>query len=163
MKTLVRVLVVGLVCAMAAACGSSGSTTATPTGAAPSVAASYVGATLTCDQFKVRAANLVSYIHYASLNVGTTNDSASYFVEMQQAMADLKANAPACAPASSASLDELQAKVDAAQAGYQASDAADAVTADKVLFDALAAQGALTWTAMQMDTQAWDTVLRYSA
>lgn len=150
------IVLLAVVLLTATACGSSSSST--PSGAATSPVAA---ATVSCSEFPVEAAHLVSYVHYASLNVGTANDSSSVMTEMSDAVATMQASAPACAPGATAQLDALAASVASLKAAYVPGTDAAAIAADKTALESTVASAKAAWTAMKMDTAPWDTVLKY--
>jgi hypothetical protein len=150
------IVLMAVVLLTATACGSSSSST--PSGAATSPVAA---ATVSCTEFPVEAAHLVSYVHYASLNVGTTNDPSSLMTEMSDAVATMQASAPACAPGATAELDALATSVASLTSSYVPGTDAAAIAADKAALEATVASAAAAWTAMKMDAAPWDTVLKY--
>jgi hypothetical protein len=91
---------------------------------------------LTCTNFNQAAAHMLTYAHDASLNVGTNNDTAPTFLDMNEAMGVLTAMAPECAPKAVGAI------------------AAMGVSAGEVA-------GVAAWTAMGKDPTAWDTALQF--
>ena len=146
------VLIVATGCAGSTDPISGGSTTP----AAPAAAA-----TVSCAEFPVEAAHIVSYVHYASLNVGTTNDSTSLMTELSDAVATLQASAPACTPKATTELDALAASVASLKSAYVPGADAAVVTADKAAIESTVASARAAWVAMAMDPAPWDTVLKY--
>lgn len=146
------VLIAATGCASSSSPDSGGLTTP----AAPAAAA-----TVSCAEFPVEAAHVVSYVHYASLNVGTTNDPASLMTELSDAVATLQASAPACAPKATAQLDALATSVASLKGAYVPGTDAAVVTADKAAIESTVATARTAWVAMAMDPSPWDTVLKY--
>lgn len=163
-----------IVCLALSACGSSSSTPAQPTApvpaastaaAAPAAAApmptSSPTGELSCANFDQEAAHLITYAHYASLNVGTMNDTVPSFADMNEAMGVMTAMAPQCAPKAVEAITALGAAAGAAAAAYKPGDAAADVAADKAALEALKASGVTAWTAMGKDPAAWESALRF--
>jgi hypothetical protein len=134
-----------------------------PSGSTSPTAVAYSPTTMSCDQFAVRAANLVTFVHYVGLNVGTSNDSSPYWAEMDQALADLKLNQPACAPDAARALDDLGAAVATLESGYKAGTDDAAQTLDRELLAQVTTAGAAAWTAMKLDAAPWETAVRTPA
>lgn len=162
-----------IVCLALSACGSSSSTPAQPTApvsaattaAAPVAAApmptSSPSGELSCANFDQEAAHLITYAHYASLNVGTMNDTVPTFADMNEAMGVMTAMAPQCAPKAVDAIAALGVAAGAAAAAYQPGDAATDVAADKAALEALKASGVTAWTAMGKDSAGWESALQF--
>lgn len=153
MRSMLRVLAAAAAVVLVAGCGSSGSGTPTSSQAPEPT---YSAVVLNCDQYPVRATNLYSHASKSGLNIGTTNSIDGYVTQMQEALADLELNAPACAPAAT---EELAALGDAIAAYAEAYEpTAEAADANNAALLALAAKGKLAWTAMGLDPSQWDGV-----
>ena len=175
--TLPRLAPVILACAALTACGSSASTTSSSAPPAPSAAASAVASApvaaaapmptssptgaLTCANFDEEAAHLVTYAHYASLNVGTNNDTVPTFGDMNEAMGVLTAMAPECAPKAVDAVAALGVAAGTAAATYLPGDDPTVTAADKAALESLKAAGVAAWTAMGKDPAPWDSALRF--
>ena len=147
--TLMRLLPTVLVCAALSACGSSSSSTtapsaqpssAQPVAAAPMPTSSPTGE-LTCTNIDGEAAHLVTYVHYASLNVGTTDDTAPTFADMNEALGVMTAMAPECAPKAVEAIAALGATAGQAAAVYAPGDDVAVKAANKTALEAIKAQG----------------------
>jgi hypothetical protein len=174
--TLIRLLPALAACAALAACGSSTATStpsqppaqasptaaasAAPVAAVPMPTSSPTGE-LTCTSFDLEAAHLVTYVHYASLNVGTNNDTVPTFTDMNEALGVLTAMAPKCAPKAVEAIAALGTAAGAAAAVYQPGDAAAVKAADKAALEAMKTQGVAAWTAMGKDPAPWETALSF--
>ncbi len=166
---LVRALPSLILAAMLAACGSSPtSTESTGSGATPASAplASVVpvapAGEVACTDVDMAAANFRTFVHYASLNVGTMNDSAPTYGDMAVALGVLAAGAPVCAPDA---VDEIEALTVAAQdaaAAYQPSEEPAAIAAQKQALTTLKDAGVAASTAMGMDPADWDLTLQFT-
>jgi hypothetical protein len=180
---LMWVIPLAAMCLLLAACGSSTGTVATSTPAAPSspsavatpsgpiTSAAPVAAVplptssptgeLTCPNFDQAAAHLLTYAHYASLNVGTNNDTGPTFSDMNEAMGILSAMAPECAPKAVDAITALGVSAGDVVATYRPGDDAAAKAADKAVLEAMKVAGVAAWTAMGKDPAAWDTTLQF--
>jgi hypothetical protein len=162
---LARALPILFLAAALAACGSTTSTE-TVTGATSAPLASVVPVApvgeVTCDDFAVAGANLRSYVHYASLSVGTMNDTAPTYGQMAVALGVMEAAAPTCAPDAVEEIDALTAAAQNAAAVFQPSEDASAKAAQKEALTAVRDAGATAWTAMGEDPADWDTTLRFT-
>ncbi len=171
--SILRTVPVIAACAILAACGSS---TSTESSSAPAVAASAVAqpaqaevpvplpsssptGELSCANFDMSAAHLVTDAHYASLNTGTNNDTQPSFADMNEAMGVLTAMAPKCAPDAVAAIAALGVAAGETVAAYQSGDDPAAITANKAAIEALKVKGVAAWTAMGQDPAAWDTAI----
>lgn len=156
------VLVVALATVLVAACGSSAGTAGSesPTTASPVPTAS-ASVIASCDELKVAASHLTTFVHYVSLNVGTENDSSSYFTEMRDTVASLKANQGVCSGDASAQIDALAAGVETLAAAYTPGEGVDTVAADKAAITALLPLGKAVFVALGLDPSSWDTAPRY--
>ncbi|MEI6362012.1 MAG: hypothetical protein WCP95_07750 [Actinomycetes bacterium] len=175
--TLKRLLPTVVVCAALTACGSStvsstasqtpalgnpsvAVTSAAPVAAAPMPTSSPSGE-LSCANFDQEAAHLITYAHYASLNVGTNNDTAPTFNDMNESLGVLTAMAPKCAPKAVEAIAALGSAAGAVAAVYQPGDDPAVKAADKAALEALKAEGLTAWTAMGKDTGPWETALNF--
>jgi hypothetical protein len=135
-------------------------TSAAPIAAVPMPSSSPTGE-LTCTSFDQAAAHMLTYAHYASLNVGTNNDTAPTFLDMNEAMGVLTAMAPECAPKAVAAIAAMGVSAGDVAATYKPGDDAAAKAADKAVLEALKVTGLAAWTAMGKDPTAWDTTLQF--
>jgi hypothetical protein len=152
-----------------AACGSSSTSTGTTAADASPASAPMASVVpvapigeVTCDDFDVAGANLRSYVHYASLSVGTTNDTAPTYGEMAVALGIMQAGAATCAPDAIEEIDALTVAAQDAAASFQPTTDAAAITAQKDALTALKDAGAVAWSAMGKDPADWDTTLRFT-
>jgi hypothetical protein len=164
-------------CAFLAACSSSTGATSSSTAAveaSPSIIAASAASIatipmpsssptgeLTCTNFDQAAAHMLTYAHYASLNVGTNNDTAPTFLDMNEAMGVLTAMAPQCAPKAVEAIAAMGVSAGEVAATYKPGDDAAAKAADMAVLEALKATGVAAWTAMGEDPTAWDTTLQF--
>jgi len=164
--TIARYLVPAVVAVVLTACGASTGTSSSPaaTGSSSSLSSSptFSATPMSCPEFDVTAAHLLTYVHYVSLDVGTDNDPSSYVDEMRQAVAELIANAPSCAAKAGSALTALSAANDALAGAYQPGAGAAQVAADKAALAAYVSVAKAAWTAMGKDPSPWDTELKYS-
>ncbi len=108
------------------------------------------------------AANFRTFVHYASLNVGTMNDSAPTYGDMAAVLGYLAAAAPECAPDAVDEIEALTAAAQEAAAAFQPSEEPAAIAAQKQALTALRDAGATTWTAMGLDPADWDLTLQFT-
>jgi hypothetical protein len=149
--------------ALVSACGSA--STSSPSAGSPSTASTSASASagsMSCTDFDLTAAHLMTYVHYVSLNVGTDNASSGYFAEMKDAVSALDANAAQCAPKASSAMAALRAATSALELAYKPGTDAATISADKAALAAYLVAAKSAWTAMGKDAQVWDTELRYS-
>ncbi len=155
-------VVVSLAAVLAAACGSSvgsgGSASSTAPVATPTPS---VSAIASCDELKVAASHLPTFLHYVSLNVGSGNDSSAYFTEMRDTVASLQAAGSACKADATAQLAALAAGVEALASAYQPGTDAATIAKDKAAVLALVPLGAAAFTALGMDPSSWSSAPRF--
>ena len=164
---LVNALPMVMLAAALVACGSATTSTETAAGGSvPAPLASVVpvapSGEVTCDDVDLAGANVRSYVHYVSLNVGTTNDSAPTYGEMAAALGVMAAGAPECAPDAVEEIGALTAAAHDAAAAFQPSTDPAAIAAQKEALTALKDAGVMAWTAMGKDPADWDTTLRFT-
>ncbi len=166
---LVRALPMLFLAAALAACGSSSTSTDTAAGAASPEAAPIASVVpvapagdVTCDDADMAGANFRTFVHYASLNVGTNNDSAPTFGDMAVALGMMAAAAPTCAPDAVEEIDALTVAAQNAAAAYQPGDDVTAIAAQKAALTAVKDAGAAAWTAMGQDPADWDLTLQFT-
>jgi hypothetical protein len=162
----------GLMLALAlavAACGSSTTsegTTSSAASSAPAALASVVpvapSGAVTCADADMAAANFRTYVHYASLNVGTMNDSVPTYGDMAVALGVLTAAAPTCMPDAADEIAALTAAAQDAAAAFQPSEDPAAIATQKQALTALRDAGATAWTAMGMNPADWDLTLQFT-
>lgn len=165
----VRVLPILMLAAMLAACGSSPTSTeqsdsgVTP---APAPLASVVpvapAGEVSCTDVDMAAAKFRTFVHYASLNVGTANDSVPTYGDMAVALGVMAAGAPSCAPDAVEEIDLLTAAAQDAAASFQPSPDPAAIAAQQEALTALKDAGVATWTAMGKNPADWDTTLQFT-
>ncbi len=152
-----------LATALVAGCGAStSSSSVSPPPVTTTASSSDSASSMSCTDFDMTAAHLLTYVHYVSLNVGTENSSAGYFSQMKDAVAALDANTAACAPKAAAAVAALGPATSALEAAYKSGKDAAAVAADKAALAAFLVVGKAAWTAMGKDPTIWDTELKYS-
>lgn len=156
-----QVLVTALAALLVAACGSSAGSGGAATSPAPATPTPSVSAIASCDELKVAASHLTTFVHYVALNVGSDNDSSAYFTEMRDTVASLQASQAVCPVDAKAELTALAAGVEALAAAYEPGTSADVIAADKAAVDALLPLGKAAYTALGMDPSPWDTAPRY--
>jgi hypothetical protein len=116
---------------------------------------------LTCTSFDEEAAHLVTYAHYASLNVGTNNDTVPTFADMNEAMGVLAAMAPECAPKAVDAIAALGTAAGETASVYKPGEDAGVKAADKAVLEALKVKGVAAWQAMGKDPAPWESALRF--
>jgi hypothetical protein len=104
---------------------------------------------------------LLTYAHYAGLNVGTNNDTTGSFSDMNEAMGILTAMAPECAPDSVEAIAALGVAAGQTAATYKPGDDEAVKAADKAALEELKAKGVVAWDAMGLDPAVWDTTIRF--
>ena len=87
-----HVLVTALDALLVAACGSSAGSGATSASPAQTTPTPSVSAIASCDELKVAAAHVTTFVHYIALNVGSDNDASAYFTERRDTVASLQAS-----------------------------------------------------------------------
>jgi hypothetical protein len=159
MKRSVLIIAAALV---VAACGSSSGTATPSTSTSPSTApVPSVSAIASCDEVKVAAAHLTTFLHYVALNVGSDNDSSAYFTEMRDTVASLQAAKGVCAGDATVQLAALAAGVETLAAAYQPGTDAATIAKDKAAVLALVPLGKAAFTALGMDPASWDDTARF--
>lgn len=156
-----------MLAAALAACGSS--TTSTETSPAQPTAAPLASVVpvapaeqVACTDVDMISANFRTFVHYASLNVGTTNDSAPTYGDMGATLGALAAVAPDCFPDAADEIEDLTVAAQDAAAAFQPSEEPAAIAAQKQALTALKDAGAVAWTAMGMDPADWDLTLQFT-
>ncbi len=115
-----------------------------------------------CADLDMAAANFRTYVHYASLNVGTMNDSAPTFGDMAGALGVMAAAAPDCVPDAVDDIESLTVAAQGAAAAFQPGEDPDAIAAQKQALTALKDAGVAAWTPMGMDPADWDLTLQFT-
>ncbi len=156
-----HVLVTALAALLVAACGSSAGSGATSASPAQTTPTPSVSAIASCDELKVAAAHVTTFVHYIALNVGSDNDSSAYFTELRDTVASLQASQSVCPTDAKAALAALAAGVETLAAVYRPGTSADVIAADKAAVDALLPLGEAAFTALGMDPSAWKDTARY--
>jgi hypothetical protein len=110
---------------------------------------------ITCDDLAKTATTLTTYVHYVALNVGTTNDSATYYPTIDQAQVDLGALAPECAPKAAAAVTTLAGSIDELQAGMTSGEDAAAIDADVALLAEVRSDGIAAYRALGVPVVGW--------
>ncbi len=172
-RVLTTVAACGLIAACSASTGSEPQSAATadsgpsgiarsgsPVAAEPMPTSSPTG-DLSCAGFDQEAAHLLTYAHYASLNVGTNNDTVPLFGDLNEAMGVLTAMAPECAPDAVDAIAALGVSAGEVAAVYRPGDDDAVKDANKAVLEGMRATGVLAWEAMGKDPSAWDTTLRF--
>lgn len=158
-----HLLVLALAAALVAACGSSagsGGTSSSPPTVAPTPSVSTIAS---CDELKVAAAHLPTFLHYVGLNVGTDNDSSGYFAEMRDTVASLQASQSVCPGDAKAALTALREGVDALSTAYQPGTGAQQKAVDAAAIAAFVVVGQAAFTALGMDPAPWADAYRTGA
>lgn len=155
------ILVTALAAALLAACGSSASSGTATSGAPSAVPTPSVSTIATCDELKVAASHLTTFVHYVALNVGSDNDSSSYFTEMRDTVASLQSARGVCKADATAQLAALAAGVETLAATYQPGTDAATIAKDKAAVLALVPLGEAVFTALGMDASSWATAPRF--
>ena len=150
-----------------AACGSS--TTSTETSPAQATAAPLASVVpvapaeqVTCENVDMVSANFRTFVHYASLNVGTTNDSAPTYSDMGAALGGMAAAAPDCFPDAADEIEALTVAAQDAAAAFQPSEEPAAIAAQKQALTALKDAGVVAWTAMGKNPADWELTLQFT-
>jgi hypothetical protein len=116
---------------------------------------------LDCANFDQMAARLKQTATYASINVGTNNDTGPAFGDMNEAMGVLTAMAPTCSPDAVAAIAALGAAAGNAAAVYKSGDDPAVIAADKAALTALGTAGKVAWKAMGLDPATWDLAVQF--
>lgn len=156
------VLVLALAAVLVSACGSSAGTSGSSAPVTPStLPAPSVSALATCDEVKVAAAHLTTFLHYVALNVGSANDSSAYFTEMRDTVASLQAAKGVCQSDATAQLAALAAGIETLAAAYTPGTDAATIAKDKAAVLALVPLGKAAYTALGMDPAPWEDTARF--
>ena len=117
---------------------------------------------VTCDDVDMAAANFRTFVHYASLNVGTMNDSAPAYGDMAVALGVLAAAAPDCFPDAADEIEALTVAAQDAAAAFQPSEDPAAIAAQKRALTGAEGRGVAAWTAMGKNPADWDLTLQFT-
>ncbi|HET7901131.1 MAG TPA: hypothetical protein VFL59_08065 [Candidatus Nanopelagicales bacterium] len=145
-------LAAGPLSACGSTSGSSGSATPTTSSSTPTPSVSTIAS---CDELKVAAAHLPTFLHYVALNIGTDNDSSSYFAEMRDTVASLEASTSVCSVDTTAQIAALRDGLAVLSAAYQPGAGAQQQAGDHAAIAVFAAIGVRYATALGMDPQPW--------
>lgn len=166
MRTTKTAAAVALI-ALLTACGSS--TASAPSSAAPPASSSAASSTaettpaettapkpVTCDDMAKVSTTLTTKIHYVALNVGTSNDSSTYYPAIEEAMAQLTQLATDCAPQAVEPVAALAAAVaDLLDQTVPGADSA-AIATDKALLAAVREAGIAAYSSLRLPTNGWE-------
>lgn len=154
--------------ALLTACGSStssapsSSTPASPSSSASSSAPSSPAesaapvAPVTCDDMAKVSTTLTTKIHYVALNVGTSNDSSTYYPAIEEAMAQLTQLATDCAPQAVEPVAALATAVaDLLEQTVPGADAT-AIATDKAALAAVREAGIAAYSSLRLPTNGWE-------
>lgn len=152
-----RLVGVTAAAALLAACGSQqGASSTSGAGSSPGQASASASASLTCTDYRMNAAHMSTFVHYVALNVGTTNDSSTYYPQMDEAMAVLTGMTPTCAPTAVAPMAAFSTAVAELKATTKPGTDAATIAVDKAALAKVRAAGIAAWTAIGMPTAGWE-------